>query len=406
MDARLYDVAVIGAGAVGMATAYKLQLAHPSLRIAVLDKEPAVAQHQTGHNSGVIHAGTYYKPGSYKARLSVSGRTQLIDFCQTHGVAYDICGKIIVATAEEELPRLEKIYATGQQNGLHDIRIIDAKEIQAREPHCRGIQAVHVPYEGIVDFPGMCVAMARLLPTLNAHSGVLYNAEVLSIRKQGDLRVIDTPQGTVRARWLISCAGLQADRVARLDGLAPATRIVGFRGDYYDLTPQGMHKVQHLIYPVPNPAFPFLGVHFTRMVEGGVECGPNAVFVFKREGYGKTDFDARDTLDALSYRGTWALFLKHWRFGLAEYRRAFSKRLFLKQLQRLIPDLTMADLTPGRSGVRAMALAPDGQMVEDFAWETHSGAIHVLSAPSPAATACLVIGGEIVQKAEQDFGWN
>ncbi|MCE3007707.1 MAG: L-2-hydroxyglutarate oxidase [Bacteroidetes bacterium] len=401
----IYDLAVVGAGAVGLATAYQFQRAWPELKIAVLDKEPRVSAHQTGHNSGVIHAGTYYKPGSYKAQLSVRGRTQLIDFCAQHGVAYDICGKIIVATEEEELPRLHKIYATGQENGLTDIRLLDAQEIRAREPYCQGLQAVEVPYEGIVDFPGMCEALAAELCRLNPRSTVLKDQEVVGLQRSGDLSLIQTPQGTLRARWLIGCAGLQADRLARLDGLQPRTRIVGFRGDYYDLTPQGLHKVKHLIYPVPNPAFPFLGVHFTRMALGGVECGPNAVFVFKREGYGKTDFDARDTLDALSYRGTWALFARHWRFGLAEYRRAFSKRRFLRQLQRLIPSLTMEDLTPGRSGVRAMALGPDGQMVEDFAWETHLNAVHVLSAPSPAASACLAIGEEIRDKMEREL-WN
>lgn len=398
-----YDVAIIGAGAVGMATAWKMQQAYPELRIAVLDKEDRVSAHQTGHNSGVIHAGTYYKPGSYKARLSVSGRTQLIDFCKEHKVAYDICGKIIVATEEEELPRLEKIYETGQQNGLTDIRIIDDREIREREPYCDGIRAVHVPYEGIVDFPGMCEAMERLIPQLNPHSGVLKGCEVQHLSRRGDLTVIHTPLGEVEARWMISCAGLQADRIAMLDGLVPEVRIVGFRGDYYDLTPRGMHKVQHLIYPVPNPAFPFLGVHFTRMVLGGVECGPNAVFVFKREGYGKTDFDMKDTVDALSYLGTLRLMAQHWKFGIEEYRRAFSKARFLRQLQRLIPTLQMDDLQPGRSGVRAMALARNGQMVEDFSWQTHRNAIHVLSAPSPAATACLAIGDEIIRKAETDL---
>ncbi|MBX3102551.1 MAG: L-2-hydroxyglutarate oxidase [Bacteroidetes bacterium] len=406
MNGNVFDLAIIGAGAVGLSTAWKIQRHYPDMRIAVLDKEAEVSAHQTGHNSGVIHSGLYYKPGSLKARLCVQGRDELVAFCREYEVAHDVCGKIVVAATEDELPRLDKIFATGLANGLSAIERIDARQILEHEPYCRGIAGIWVPYTGIVDFPGVCRALAQLIPRVNRHSKVITGAEVVQLYRKGNVSYIETPRGQVQARYVIACAGLESDRIARMDGLRPQVRIVGFRGDYYDLSEQGMHKVRNLIYPVPNPAFPFLGVHFTRMVLGGVECGPNAVFVFKREGYGKTDFDFRDTRDALGYAGTWNLFCKHWRFGLDEYRRAFSKARFLKQLQRLLPGLVMEDLVPGRSGVRAMALAPDGSMVDDFAWETHQNAIHVLNAPSPAATACLAIGDEILAKAQEEFAWN
>jgi L-2-hydroxyglutarate oxidase LhgO len=316
-----------------------------------------------------------------------------------------VCGKIVVATQPEEVRQLESIYERGLANGLPKIEYIDSKAITEIEPYCVGIRAIWVPYTGIIDFPATCNALARSVQELNPANRVVTQACVKRLeRKQGEYAV-HTTQGIFRTRHLIACAGLQADRLAWADGLRPDMRIVGFRGDYYDLTPAARHKVRNLIYPVPNPAFPFLGVHFTRMTNGTVECGPNAVFVFKREGYGKTDFSLTDTRQALGYRGTWALFRKHWRFGLDEYRRAFSKRLFCKRLNALMPSLTVRDLTPGRAGVRAQAVDPNGNLVDDFRFAETDNAIHVLNAPSPAATACLAIGSHIVRRAALRFGW-
>lgn len=403
-----FDIAVIGGGAVGLSAAYKLSDRYPDTKILVLEKEASVAQHQTGRNSGVIHSGIYYKPGSYKARLCVAGRDEIVAFAQVHNVAHEVCGKIIVAVSEDELPGLDKIFSHGKQNGLENIRKIGADDIRAIEPHCTGIAAIHVPYTGIIDYVGVCKRLADLITTRKPNQ-VLVGHSVTAIHNNAGVYRISTNRGTFAARYLISCAGLQSDRLARMEGLRPAARIVGFRGDYYELSPAARHKVQHLIYPVPNPNFPFLGVHFTRMVpsevhpQGGVECGPNAVFTFKREGYNKTDFDLRDSADALTFSGTWRLFAKHWQHGLDEYRRAFSKPRFLKTLQRLIPSLTIADITPGRAGVRAMALQPDGAMVDDFAFAETERSIHVLNAPSPAATACLAIGSELRDRAIQNF---
>jgi len=398
-----FDVAVVGGGIVGAATAYRLQQAFPDLKILLIEKMPALADHQTGNNSGVIHSGIYYKPGTLKAKNCVQGRRELVEFAKQHKIAHDVCGKIIVATDAEELARLEGIYQRGLENGIEDISKIGPNEIREIEPYCRGLAAVRVGCTGIVDFRGATQAMAALVQHIQAESQIALNTEVLGITHDHNVQHLHTSKGRFTARFTVFCAGLQSDRLAKRDGLKPDMRIVGFRGDYYELSPQGEHKVKHLIYPVPNPAFPFLGVHFTRMALGGVECGPNAVFTFKREGYGKTDFSLADTTDALSYAGTWKLFAKHWRFGLDEYRRAFSKRRFLKTLQRLIPDLSMEDLAPGRAGVRAMALGPDGEMLDDFVLEYGHNSIHVLNAPSPAATAALAIGSQIRDMAGERF---
>jgi (S)-2-hydroxyglutarate dehydrogenase len=393
------DIAVIGAGAVGMAAAWRLQQALPDAIICVLEKEPQVAAHQTGHNSGVIHSGIYYKPGSYKAKLCIRGREQLVEFCQTNEVAHDVCGKLIVARNEAELTGLEKILRTGEANGLTGVRIVEQNEIKDIEPYCVGVRALFVPQTGIVDFPSVCRALALELERLShGRSKVAYNTALQGITRNGEGYVLNTNQGTIRARYLVACAGLQSDRVARLDGLNPCVRIVGFRGDYYDLTPEGSKRVRNLIYPVPNPEFPFLGVHFTRMVAGGVECGPNAVFTFKREGYGKTDFSLRDTLEALGFGGTLKFMAKHWRHGLSEYKRAFSKKLFHREMSILVPSLQMDEMVVGRAGVRAMALDNAGKMVDDFAFADTDRSVHVLNAPSPAATACLAIGEEITQR--------
>jgi len=398
-----FDVAVVGGGIVGAASAFRLQQAFPVLKIVLLEKMPALANHQTGNNSGVIHSGIYYKPGSLKAKNCVQGRRELVDFAREHKIAHDVCGKIIVATEPEELERLDSIYQRGIENGIESISKIGPDEIRQIEPHCRGLAAVRVGCTGIVDFRGATETMADLLGKIQPESQISLNTEVLSITHEGDVQHLHTNKGRFKARFTVFCAGLQSDRLAKKDGLNPQMRIVGFRGDYYELSPAAEHKVKNLIYPVPNPAFPFLGVHFTRMALGGVECGPNAVFTFKREGYGKTDFNLADTANALSYAGTWKLFAKHWRFGLDEYRRAFSKQRFLKTLQRLIPDLTLQDLAPGRAGVRAMALGPDGEMLDDFVLDFSHNSIHVLNAPSPAATAALAIGSQIRDMACERF---
>lgn len=400
----IYDIVVVGGGIVGLATAYQLQLRNPSLNILVLEKENALSPHQTGHNSGVIHSGLYYKPGSYKAKNCVEGRHMLVDFSKKYQIPHDVCGKVVVATDESELPFMNKIFDNGIANNTEGIEKITGDQVRDHEPFCAGIAGIWVPCTGIIDFPAVVFKLAELLEGMHEGSKVLTKQKVVGVQKQGETTEVITETDRFTTKQVIYCGGLHSDRLAKMDGIKPEARIVGFRGDYYDLTEQAEHKVKHLIYPVPNPAFPFLGVHFTRMTRGGIECGPNAVFTFKREGYGKTDFNLKDSWDALSYKGTWNLFRKHWRFGLDEYKRAFSKRLFLERLQRLIPSLTMEDIKPGRAGVRAMALGPEGTMIEDFSIEYKEDAIHILNAPSPAATSCLAIGEQVSKMAEQRFG--
>lgn len=399
-----FDIIIIGGGIVGVATAYKLQTRFPTIRIAILEKEKVLANHQTGHNSGVIHSGIYYKPGSNKAKNCVDGRRELVKFAKEHNIAHDVCGKLIVAIEEWEVPLLDKIYQRGLDNGIEDMEILDVDGIKKIEPFCAGIKAIRVGCTGIIDFRAVTEKMAELVIKINPESKIYTNTEVQRIQRYGEQSIVYSGEKTFITDKLVFCCGLQSDRMAKKDGVENLKmKIVGFRGDYYNLTEKGKHKVKNLIYPVPNPELPFLGVHFTRMARGGIECGPNAVFAFKREGYKKTSFNLKDTLDALSYKGTWKLFFKHWKFALDEYRRAFSQKLFLKTLQRLVPALEMDDITPGHAGVRAMALDTEGDMIDDFKIVYKNNSIHVLNAPSPAASACLAIGAEITAIAEKHF---
>jgi L-2-hydroxyglutarate oxidase len=393
-----FDLIVVGGGIVGAATAYNYRQQNPSARIAILEKEARPAAHQTGRNSGVIHSGLYYKPGSLKARTCLSGYAQLLDFCAENDVAHEVCGKIVVATDSQEAARLRGLAERGTQNGLQGLRFLDAAQAREIEPHIEAYEALWVPQTGIVDYVGMT---QKLLERATEGQGsVRLNCRVHGLERKGAVSVVKTTAGTFEAPHVVVCAGLQSDRIAAQDGVQNGIRIVPFRGDYYDLTPEAAHKVRNLVYPVPDPEFPFLGVHFTRMVEGGVECGPNAVFSFAREGYSKTAFDAKDSASALGFGGTWRLFAQHWRYGLGEYERAFSKTKFLKALQKMMPGLQMKDIVPGRAGIRAQTLDQQGKLVDDFVLENGAAATHVINAPSPAATASLAIAQEILTRLD------
>jgi L-2-hydroxyglutarate oxidase len=398
-----FDVIVVGGGIVGLATAYKLTLMHPNKKILVLEKEKEVAAHQTGHNSGVIHSGIYYKPGSYKAINCVAGRRELVSFAKEYKIPHDICGKVIVATDKSELAHMNKVYNNGIANGVEDIEIIDAKRIKEIEPFCEGISGIWVGCTGIIDYTDVARKYAELINAKGNGSKVLTSQKVVDFEKNSEGTTVITETGRFQTKYVITTGGLQADRLAKKEGQNSDAAIVGFRGDYYDLSEKGMSKVKNLIYPVPNPKFPFLGVHFTRMIKGGTECGPNAVFVFDREGYSKTAFSLKDTADAFAFKGTWKFFAKHWQFGLDEYRGAFSKTYFLNRLRKLIPSLEMDDIVPARCGIRAMALGPNGEMLDDFKIEKHGNAMHVINSPSPAATASLAYGGEIAKTATEYF---
>ena len=401
-----YDIAIIGGGIVGAATLYKLQRAYPQLSIVLFEKEDQLAAHQTGNNSGVIHSGLYYKPGSLKAKNCVSGRHELVKFAKDYNVSHDVCGKVVVATKQSEFKFMDEIFENGLANNTEGIEKISGDQVKDVEPFVEAKAGIWVPCTGIIDFVGATNKMVEVALGINEKSKVALSEEAVSFQHNTDGTTITTNKSTYHAKFLIFCGGLQADRLAKKDGVGVPEKVVGFRGDYYELTDDAKHKVKNLIYPVPNPEFPFLGVHFTRMVNGDVECGPNAVFTFKREGYGKTDFNLTDTIDALSYSGTWKLFFKNMSFGIDEYRRAFSKRLFLKTLQGLIPSLQMEDIKPGRTGVRALLLGKDGDTKDDFRIEYSKNSIHILNAPSPAATACLAIGNDVCEMASKHFNLN
>jgi L-2-hydroxyglutarate oxidase LhgO len=398
-----FDIVVVGGGIVGLASAYKITLSHPDIRIAVLEKEDKLAAHQTGHNSGVIHSGLYYEPGSNKAKTCAEGRKELVAFAKKHRIPYEICGKIIIATREKERANLERIFQNGLDNNVEGLEKIGPDEIKEIEPFCQGIAGIRVPCAGTIDFAKVAEKLGNLVEKNGEGNKVLTSHKVTGFDKHDFYTKVVTNQDSFAAKHIINCAGLQSDRIAKMDGVEPKMRIVPFRGDYYELAEEAREKVKALIYPVPDPAFPFLGVHFTRTIDGRVECGPNAVFSFKREGYGKTDFSLADSWDSLSYLGLWRMFLKYWRCGLGEYARALSKRLFLRQLQRLVPSLQDDDIKPSRAGVRAQALERNGELIDDFRIERRGNSIHVLDAPSPAATASLAIGDYINEIATEHF---
>lgn len=399
-----YDLAVIGAGIVGLAAARELLQRYPRLRLAVLDKEPAVGSHQTGHNSGVIHSGVYYAPGSLKARLCVQGSRDLYAYCEANGIPTERCGKVIVASTKAELPKLEELRQRGTANGVEGLELIHSAQLREIEPHCVGVAAVRSPATGIVDFGRIATAYAGDIQV--AGGDILARHEVTAIARRPDGVTLGTTAGDVRAHHVVACAGLQADRVARLSGASAEPRIVPFRGDYWLLRQERRHLARHLIYPVPNPAFPFLGVHFTRRInDGAVWLGPNAVLAFAREGYRRTDANAGDLAEVLAYAGFRALAAKYWRTGIAELTRDFVKVGFLRSLQQYVPELTLDDLLPGPSGVRAQALDRHGRLVDDFVVNVQAGQIvHVRNAPSPAATSSLAIGRLIADRASETFG--
>ena len=396
-----FDVAVVGGGILGLATARALVGAHPALRLVILEKEARLASHQTGHNSGVIHSGIYYKPGSYKARLCVEGARLMKEFCAEHGIPVDPIGKVIVATSEAELPRLQTLFERGTANGVQGLSLIDQDRLREIEPHAAALRAIHSPTTSIVDYGEVAQALARELLTRGAV--IRTGARVSAIHPNGDGFDLSTASGPVGARRIVNCAGLYSDVVARLAGARPGVRIIPFRGEYYMIRPERHDLVRGLIYPVPDPEFPFLGVHFTRTVHGEVEAGPNAVLAFAREGYRFGRIHPRELLGTLGYRGFWSMARRYWRTGSYEMYRSFSKAAFVEALRRLLPEIGPADITPGGAGVRAQAVAEDGSLVDDFRIVQSPGAVHVLNAPSPAATASLAIGRHIAALATEAF---
>lgn len=392
-----FEIVVIGAGIVGLATALRMLQARPRLRLVVLEKEEGIARHQTGNNSGVIHSGLYYRPGSLKALNCRSGYSQLVEFCRTEGIPHDICGKVVVATRQEELPRLEELHRRGLANGLDGLRFLGPEELREIEPHCAGLRALWVPQTGIVDYG---VVAERYAEKVRAMGGeILLGQRIEALRSNSSRMEVISPSRIWTPRLVISCAGLHADRLARQTHPDLPLRITPFRGEYYVLRPEARRLVRNLIYPVPDPAFPFLGVHFTRMIQGGVECGPNAVLAFGREAYRKTDFSLRDTLETLAWPGFRAVARKYWRVGMGEFHRSLSKGAFVRALRRLVPDIRAEHLLPGGAGIRAQACDREGRLLDDFDIRDAGGVIHVCNAPSPAATASLAIGETIANMA-------
>ena len=394
-----FDILVIGAGIVGLATGFELCTRFPDLSIAILDKEDSIAAHQTSHNSGVIHSGIYYKPGSLKARLCVEGAAAMVRFCEENEISYELCGKIIVATSQSEVPRLEELYRRGMGNGIADLRMISSKEILELEPHATGIRGIHVPHTGIVDYQRVAGKYAELI---SARGGkVLLSHAVIGLKRSESEMIVETSSGEIAAGLVINCAGLQSDRMSRLAETELNLQIVPFRGEYYDLVPSKANYLNGLIYPVPDPRYPFHSVHFTRRICGGVEAGPNAVLAFKREGYAKSSFNCRDVMDYGTFPGFWRMAAKYWKMSVGEYYRSWSKAAFVRSLQRLMPSITGDDLVPGGSGVRAQAVNGDGELLDDFYFAYSDRMVHVCNVPSPAATASLAVGKHIVQTLVQ-----
>ncbi|MCM2266065.1 MAG: L-2-hydroxyglutarate oxidase [Desulfuromonadales bacterium] len=389
-SSQIYDVALVGGGIVGCATALALTETHPGLKLILLEKEARLAAHQTGHNSGVIHAGLYYKPGSLKAKNCTAGREALYAFCAEHSIPFERCGKVVVAVDERELPALDELERRGRANGLDGLTRLDAAQVREREPHAAAVAGLFVPQTGIVDYTRVTETMAELVRQVGGE--IRLGTQLHKAQGTADGVRLTTTAGELKARLLVNCCGLHCDRVARRCGVEPGVRIVPFRGEYYEVRPERRDLVRHLIYPVPDPTLPFLGVHFTRMIDGTLEAGPNAVLAWKREGYHWSDISPLDVADTLVFPGFWRLAGSFWRIGLAEYRRSFSKSAFVASLQRLVPEVAAADVARGGAGVRAQAVGRDGKLVDDFRIVTTERMVHVLNAPSPAATASLSIG--------------
>ena len=402
MSSARCDLVIIGGGIVGLSVAMTFTRRFPRLRLVLLEKEAGLACHQTGHNSGVIHSGIYYKPGSIKARTCVTGASAMAQFCHEHGIPHRICGKVIVASMPEELPGLEELRRRGEANGLRGLRMLEREELCEIEPHCTGLRALHVPQTGITDYVAVSQKYAELT---QAQGGEIHTGcEVRKLIANNRELVIEANAATFKTRFAINCAGLHSDHISRMAGNRPQVRIIPFRGEYYHLVPERQHLVNTLIYPVPDPRLPFLGVHFTTRVHGGVEAGPNAIFALKREGYCKGEFDLREILAELTYPGIWRMAAKYWRTGLHEMFRSWNKKVFAESLRKLVPDIRDSDLIPGGSGVRAQAMRSDGTLVDDFQFVAGPKMLHVLNVPSPAATASIPIGQAIVDMAEKNFG--
>ncbi len=394
-------VIIAGAGIVGLAVAYKLKKKFPSLSVTVLEKEERVGAHQSSHNSGVLHAGLYYKPGSQKARMAVSGIRQMVAFCAEHGVPFDICGKLVVAACDDELPALNELFSRGSQNGLQGLRMLVPNEMLEIEPHVKGVAAIHVPEEGIVDYLSVCEVLQKQICTMGG--AVRTHAKVLKIEEKKAVWIFQTTAGVFESDYFINCAGLYSDQICIMAGESPGVRIIPFRGEYYKIREERNSLVRHLIYPVPDATYPFLGVHFTRLIHGGVEAGPNAILSPSREGYSGLEWSGTDLWDSFSYGGFWRFMARHKAMCFEELKRSFSKKLFCQSLQKLVPEIAEEDLEPGGSGIRAQAMSHDGLLVNDFCFLERARALHVINAPSPAATASLAIADTILDRVEPFF---
>ncbi len=402
MPDQQFDLVIIGGGVVGLSTALNMLHTFPKLRLLLVEKEDRVARHQSGHNSGVIHSGIYYKPGSLKARLCVAGRDAMVAFCAGNNIPYEICGKLIVALTQEEVPRLQALYERGKANSISGLKMLTREEALEIEPNVGGLAWLKVPSTGITDYVTVSEKYAELITERGGT--VKIGTEVTGIARRSGAMTIETNQGAFATRYVVNCGGLHSDRISVMSGKKPDVRIVPFRGEYYDLAPGSEHLVKNLIYPVPDLRFPFLGVHFTRRVRGGIDAGPNAVLAFKREGYMRSDFNLRDTAATFSYSGFWRMAGKYWQSGVGEFHRSLSKTAFVRALQRLLPSLKESDLVRDGSGVRAQAVRPDGSLVDDFQFVASENMLHVWNVPSPAATASLAIGQEIVGMAQRELG--